>query len=1141
MRSAHSACLALVLAFGGFALGLVSLAGASGLFAADPPATASKSGPADKKAEPVPAAPPPAAKPEPFRVPGDYIIFIGDKLDEALRMAPQGLVIPNPRKFQQDLFDLFARQNEQAKQKKPVSPSQCQITGKIEGNAAVLRLQFDCLTQWPDALVHLACIPGWASSASIDGRTPLLRPEPDGFQVQVDKPGDHQVVLDLVVPLAARSPGQALELSLPHAAITTLELDLPPGAKDVRFAGKPLAEGPVKVEGNRLVKSPLGPADKLDLSWRGPRATPGVPLLAAEGLVRVRLDGDHLTTVAELTLRAEAGQTDVWRLLVPHGAEVQLSPADKARLARPVEAAEQAAGSLLTLRLREPSADPLKVTVITPHRLAPKPAATVAVGPFAVLGAVHQSGTLFVSSNLTDVQLDFQPHPGAQAINLQRRLLTEEERRGDSTRVAAFRYGNVSAADGAPAPVAGLGPWLDISAGLVHGQLRTRVNHVLSLQNRDGTLVWHSNTTIVATTPRWAEVDQVKVQLPDGWEPSEDLGATPSGTPRVVALRLARGSKDAVTLTLAGRYADKPKTEGSATLGLPRPLGAIDQGGDVTVQVAHDLEVVPAVPAGLELTRQSPHDQVWHCRTLPEAMAVAWRPYVPDVRVRSEANVDLTPRGGRVQQWITLQLPQPPPTQVTLRVPAGITGLALREGGTLAAPEERGAAARSVTLGKPSGGGEHLLALDFDFTAAPRPGEAANFVVPLVYPEPMTRGESRVRLWCDAGALPVLLDGTPWTTQPIEDVAERTILPALVARAPRADAPLPLRWGEPQGAFTVLAERALVRVRIDEDGSQRCTARYRLRQLAAPHIDVEVPGPVAVLNFQATLNGKRVAHEVLDDAGQPSDGGRLARLRLAPDLVKPDSILELSYRVPPGRPSTGAWAGTNLTTPLQAPVLRGEAGAIPICWEVRVPPSWVVLAPESSPGVDRTWGRRGWLLAPHLARVSSEPDSDSGGEEAAAQSGDPPAVVSWRSGPEPLTLTHVPQKAWMLACSLGLVVVGLVLYGPGRPARQGSAPARGLAWVLVLLALAAAAGAVLRPTVLAALVYGCEPGAVVLLVVLLVRWLLHERYRRQIVFLPSFSRGRSGSSMLRGSSASRPTGEPSTVDVPRPAAGSAAK
>jgi hypothetical protein len=79
---------------------------------------------------------------------------------------------------------------------------------------------------------------------------------------------------------------------------------------------------------------------------------------------------------------------------------------------------------------------------------------------------------------------------------------------------------------------------------------------------------------------------------------------------------------------------------------------------------------------------------------------------------------------------------------------------------------------------------------------------------------------------------------------------------------------------------------------------------------------------------------------------------------------------------------------------------------------------------------------------------------------------------------------------------------------------------------------------VLRPTLLYAIAYGCEPGVAVLFVVLTAQCLMLERYRRQIVFLPNFRRARTGSSLVRANGLNRPTGEPSTVDVPRVAGSS---
>jgi hypothetical protein len=82
-----------------------------------------------------------------------------------------------------------------------------------------------------------------------------------------------------------------------------------------------------------------------------------------------------------------------------------------------------------------------------------------------------------------------------------------------------------------------------------------------------------------------------------------------------------------------------------------------------------------------------------------------------------------------------------------------------------------------------------------------------------------------------------------------------------------------------------------------------------------------------------------------------------------------------------------------------------------------------------------------------------------------------------------------------------------------------------------IMVLGGLALVVLAPALAGQVAYGCQPGLLVLLLFLLVQWLLHERYRRQIIFLPSFSRPRTGSSLSRAEAA-RPNGEPSTVDAP---------
>src|SRR5581483_8985599 len=108
----------------------------------------------------------------------------------------------------------------------------------------------------------------------------------------------------------------------------------------------------------------------------------------------------------------------------------------------------------------------------------------------------------------------------------------------------------------------------------------------------------------------------------------------------------------------------------------------------------------------------------------------------------------------------------------------------------------------------------------------------------------------------------------------------------------------------------------------------------------------------------------------------------------------------------------------------------------------------------------------------------------------------------------PLNLVHVPQLAWLLLCSLTFLILGLVLYFTPLPTP--------VFWgVLIVAALAILAVGILWPSTLAAVAYGCEPGVPILLLVVGLQWMVQRSYRRQVVFMPGFSRLKPGSSLVR--------------------------
>jgi hypothetical protein len=1093
---------------------------------------------AEKKAAPAAGAGTPPSAP---------LIAVYDDLHDVFRLVPRAVVL-TPEKYQ-SLLDEIERLKKQLDRPAARAPSRVHLKGKVDGNLLQLTARFEFDTEKPGESIRLGCGLARATGASLDGRTPRLRgaapgrargrDDGEGFVVEVDKPGDHQMTLELVLGVTASPTGHGFLLDLPRAAVTTLELELPPDAREPRLAGSPLAETLLTLKGNQLTGG-LGAAEKLDLSWRLANAGGGPAegaVLAAEGQIAARIDARELVTEAQLTLRVLSGQVKQWRLLVPAKSTLRFLPADEARVAR-VEPGDPKQLSLRTIHLKEAGAAPLIVFV--EHRQpAPKPGSGQAapVGPFALVGAARQSGSVLVTNNVADQHLEFTPH-----ADLTRRGPTDDELKREPNLAAAFRYGpgGEGGADGKGRGALGGLSWLDVEAETVRGQIKTRSQHLLTLtgDGRDG-LRWQVQTTLTVT-PRWADVDRLVVQMPAGCEFSEEgsfplpervRGVSYDPASRAVEFRLARGGADAAmapfTVRVEGTFAAlvDSKSPGKARLGLPRPAGTIEQDGTVTGQTPAVVELLlpeDDQAPDLELLRQSAHEMAWrYPRRTPDRAELAWQPYRPPIEVRSLADLTLSAAEVKVRHELRYQLPATSVTpRLTLRLPARVAaGLQLREGGRLLGlgPTSGGWQQASVAPQDPR---NPVLVLEYTLPLPRRQtGEPAE--LPLIVPENTTRGEARVRVWGDAGQLPAGAEG--WAEQNLEVVPGRDRLPALVLRADRVDQPLALRLAEAEGA-AALIDRALVRVEVAANGVQSYRVSYRLLRVAGPALEIELPASAAAVGLKATLDGRQL---------DPELKGKVIRLRLSPELVRKPAVLEVAYRLDPGRlPSPP------LTTAFLAPRLVEDAGGVPTRWLITLPRGQVVLSPEQGPGTPLHWGLRGWLPAPHPGVTSDDLERWFAGQDVSPTEGaasPAPSLVLWHDAAEPIRVTHVPQQAWLLACSLGLVLVGVLAW------RLGAAGGGSAAFWLLLFAVAgsAVAAMVFWPALAAQLAYGCQPGLAVLLLLAAAQWLLHERYRRQIIFLPSFSRPRSGSSLTRPEPPpAAPHGEPSTVDAPPRAPGS---
>jgi hypothetical protein len=606
-------------------------------------------------------------------------------------------------------------------------------------------------------------------------------------------------------------------------------------------------------------------------------------------------------------------------------------------------------------------------------------------------------------------------------------------------------------------------------------------------------------------------------------------------------------------LTLQFRYDADAGDKGTAVFEFPRVHEpAAGSRTEVLVKAPEDMELWQPERAGVPAFRVfSPFELRWapepgslEAERPPEAIEVAWKPFRPEVRATADVTLTAPKRQAQVRHELVYRYPPgTQPLPATIALPAGVLASTFQvvSGGDLVAGEGN-AQLRHVKLNKLTKQ-EAVLVLEYAFLLEPEKPEADTYAVPLIVPE-QTNGETKVRVWSEPGTLPEPMRAdADWSRHNVEKVKKRSRLPVLVLQAQSMNAKLTLRLAEAEGdKVNVLADRALIRVDVKEEG-HAYHASFLLTQLLTRQLDLELPAPVPSLGLVVKLGDQIIDPAIVDEQGQPSASGRIARLTLNPELVN-RSVLDVKYKMPPGRLSAGLFQ-----TVLQPPVLRGEPGRVLIRWQVTLPPGVVPLGPEGGAGTPRVWSRKGWLLVPRLGVSGGDMDRWFAGNEN-LQSGEEldagsiPSLICLRSGLEPLVVTHAPFKPWLGCCSLAVLLIGLGLYFLARRAGQG---APGWFWICVtLLTFGIGALWLFRPTALAALAYGAEVGAAVLLIFGLLLATMHRHQRRQVAFLPSFRRGRGGSSLIRSGVATPPQGsgtgpkpahgEPSTVDAPRPAA-----
>jgi hypothetical protein len=1089
---------------------------------------------------------------EKWAFPPGTIIVVPKDFEKGLPTWP-GVVIQRLEDYQK-LRE--AADKAKAKADKKLAHS-CELTGRLDGDYVSLRGELTFATEEPRTTVVLGLQGGLLTEkGDLDGKVPLMDYAiDDGFTARVDEPGNHRLVLHLRVPVKTNRPAsgsgveRTLDMGLPGTVITTIALELPTSVKEVRCYE---TIEKTRVPGKWLFA--VGKRQTLSLAWREPAAQlGGGPHLTVEGKIKMDLLGPDADVRAELELVDPRGQTRECQLVVPAQADIKVEPPPglSYELLPPGPKNPNH-----ILRFAEPNTEPWKVTAFV--RLPrPAPGGRLPVGPFFVPGAKQQRGTITIAAPAEllrkqrliyyrhgevfqrdppkgqDIEALFQywrlPDPGAVKGSAGSRVPLEIEIKSErgaleaaveqvlKLRPSGERWEiDLAAQVNVKSPGSG-GDFLDVQlprprpvgmallAGVPGGGLA-------------GTVPWAALAMLRGPWPVWAV--PLEFQLSDEAGGVLDL-PVPDGHGRC-RLPLPRGLGKGLILKLTGKYvvaADNRRVR----VDLPRLLGLVEQGSKVTVQADESLELLDG-PPGWEVPVQENHRYRYPVDATPAFVDVAWRPYRPEFP--ATALVDVVMRGRTAQVRERLRYGPPPrpgldrPSrlgQVELQVPAGVQGLTAVHGGErtpLTADPRTG----TVWL-PPRGEDVREVVLEYDVPLVGPIGdvraESRTLEVRIIWPRRATRQQAKVRLWSEPGARLRLVDGGRWRDRGVEAVKDHDVLPALVLEADGTELPLALVIDAAAGSRVapLVCERGLIAVDVGDDGGLACRARYVVSKANADAIEVEFPADIKLCKPTVRFGDHGISW-------QPVDGNdRAIRVPLAAGGVP--LVLEIGYLLPKATQEGRVFGLVTLVPPvLGAPVRH-------LRWHVNLPAGDVVAMPLT-PGArpEYRWALSRWLLSPEPAAADADLEAWLLGNGAGGDTR-PHGLTFFPAGQEPQRVYFVPRLLWLVAVSVLAVVVFLVVYFL-RLSR---------ALLVALVGLAVVAGLALAltwPALLVALCYGAEPGLVVVVLVLLLLWVWQERYRRQLVFIPGFTRLQAGSSLIRNGKSSRRPREASTVDAPAP-------
>lgn len=257
-------------------------------------------------------APAPTATAPPRPLPSDVVVLDGatDVVDFWRKLADRDYMILRP--------EPDAPQPPRAAE--PAAPNQppeyvvnsVQIRGSIDDDLAKLELGVTCSVLVPGPIwVPLRLDePGLLAAKENSRELELRQGQDNQWEARVEGTGEHRLHVELLRPIRSGTERKSLELAIPEAPATSIDLTLPEAVFDVDLGSGETIGRTTTAEGKRVrLFGHIAPRSRLVLGWSEPSASGSraAPLLTAQVEMAVDVDSESIATRSSWAIRCERG------------------------------------------------------------------------------------------------------------------------------------------------------------------------------------------------------------------------------------------------------------------------------------------------------------------------------------------------------------------------------------------------------------------------------------------------------------------------------------------------------------------------------------------------------------------------------------------------------------------------------------------------------------------------------------------------------------------------------------------------------------------------------------------------------------------------------------------------------------------